>query len=55
MEAYCVKCRAKKEMKENSSFEILIPEHIGTSSEPEEYHLRVLRNEIDPAGIVLGK
>lgn len=44
-----------EEVKENSSFEILMPEEIETSPEPTEQHLRILREEIDPAGIVVGK
>ena len=43
------------EVRENSSFEIIIPDKIETSPEPTEEHLRILREEIDPAGIVLGK
>jgi glutaconate CoA-transferase subunit B len=43
------------EVKENSQFEILMPEKIATSAEPSDKDLRILRREIDPAGIVLGK
>ena len=43
------------EVTENSAFDIVIPEKIETSPEPDELHLRLLRQEIDPAGIVLGK
>ena len=43
------------DVKENSSFEIIIPDKVETSPEPTEEHLRILRQEIDPAGIVLGK
>jgi len=43
------------EVRENSSFEIIIPATVKTSPEPTEEHLRILREEIDPAGIVLGK
>jgi len=43
------------DVKENSSFEIVIPGQVGVSPEPTEEHLRILREEIDPAGIVLGK
>lgn len=43
------------EIKENSGFEIIIPDKVATSPEPTEEHLRILRQEIDPAGIVLGK
>jgi len=44
-----------EEVKENSSFEIIIPGKIGTSYVPTEEDLRILRQEIDPVGIVLGK
>ena len=43
------------EVKENSSFEIMLPARIETSPEPTDKDLRILRQEIDPAGIVLGK
>jgi glutaconate CoA-transferase subunit B len=43
------------EVKENSSFEIILPAKIETSPEPTDKDLRILRREIDPAGIVLGK
>jgi len=43
------------EVKDNSSFEIIIPDEIGTSYLPTEEDLRILRQEIDPSGMVLGK
>ncbi len=43
------------EVKENSGFEVITPDEIETSLEPTEQHLKILREEIDPAGIVLGK
>ena len=43
------------EVKENSMFDIIIPDDIKTSPEPDARHLELLRQEIDPAGIVLGK
>ena len=43
------------EVREGSGFEIIIPKSIGSSPEPTADHLRILRQEIDPAGIVLGK
>ncbi len=43
------------EVKENSSFDIIIPDEVGTSPEPTKQHLKILREDIDPAGIVLGK
>jgi glutaconate CoA-transferase subunit B len=43
------------EVRENSSFDIIIPDQIERSPEPTPEDLRLLRQEIDPAGIVLGK
>ncbi|MFC1942001.1 CoA-transferase subunit beta [Chloroflexota bacterium] len=40
---------------ENSGFEIIIPDKFEISPEPTAEHLRILREEVDPAGIVLGK
>lgn len=44
-----------EKVQENSSFEIIIPDKVETSPEPTEEDLRILRQEIDPAGIVLGR
>ena len=43
------------EVKENSQFEILKPDRVETSPEPSDRDLTILRQEIDPAAIVLGK
>ena len=43
------------EVKENSSFGIIIPDKVETSYVPTDEDLRILRQEIDPAGMVLGK
>ncbi|MFH1382063.1 MAG: CoA-transferase [Chloroflexota bacterium] len=43
------------EMEENSSFEIIVPDEVTVSPEPTEEQLKILREEIDPAGIVIGK
>ncbi len=43
------------EIKENSSFNIIIPGKVKRSPEPGPQDLKILRQEIDPAGIVLGK
>ena len=43
------------EVLENSQFEIMLPDKIETSPEPTDEELRILRQEIDPVGIVLGK
>jgi glutaconate CoA-transferase subunit B len=42
-------------IKGNSSFDIIIPSEVGTSPIPPKEYLDILRKEIDPAGIVLGK
>ena len=44
-----------EDVKKNSSFEIIMLDKVKVSPEPTEEHLRILRNEIDPASIVLGK
>jgi acyl CoA:acetate/3-ketoacid CoA transferase beta subunit len=43
-----------EEVREHSAFDILIPEEVAISPEPTAEHLRLLREEIDPAGIALG-
>jgi len=43
------------EVRENSSFDIIIPDEVEISPEPMEKHLKILREKIDPAGIMLGK
>lgn len=44
-----------EQVKGNSQFDIIAPEHIETSPPPTEDELRLLRTEIDPARMVLGK
>lgn len=44
-----------EEVQENSGFEILIPENVTINPEPTAEHLRLLRDEIDPARIALGR
>ena len=43
------------EVRENSGCEIIIRGKVGTTPEPEAQQLRILREQIDPAGMVLGK
>jgi len=43
-----------EDVKENSSFEILIPEKVETTQPPTEEELRIL-HEIDPTGMTIGK
>jgi acyl CoA:acetate/3-ketoacid CoA transferase beta subunit len=43
------------QVKENSSFDILLPAKIEASPTPPKEYLEILRKEIDPTGIVLGK
>ncbi len=40
---------------ENTGFELVIPRTVNTTEPPRESELRLLREEIDPAGIVIGK
>ena len=39
---------------ENTGFEVLLPDEVSTTEPPTEAELRLLREEIDPAGIVIG-
>ncbi|MBN2359623.1 MAG: 3-oxoacid CoA-transferase [Deltaproteobacteria bacterium] len=43
------------QVKENSGFEIIVPQQIETTPEPTARHLQMLRQEIDPTGMVLRK
>jgi len=42
------------EVEENTSFELIVSGEVATTEPPTERELRLLREEIDPAGIVLG-
>jgi len=42
------------EVVENTGFALLIPDTVSTTKPPTEEELRLLRKEIDPAGIVIG-
>ncbi|MCW4012090.1 MAG: 3-oxoacid CoA-transferase [Candidatus Bathyarchaeota archaeon] len=44
-----------EEVVENTSFELIIPDAVGVTEPPTEEELRLLREEIDPSGIVIGK
>ena len=44
-----------KEVRDNSSFDIIIPEKYGTSPVPTERDLEILRKDIDPTGMLIGK
>lgn len=43
-----------EQVKENSSFEILIPSHVSLTTPPSQKELAILK-KIDPAGMVIGK
>lgn len=43
-----------EDVRENTGFELVIPENVATTRPPTKKELIVLRAEIDPAGIVLG-
>ena len=40
---------------ENTSFKLIIPENVPATSPPTDKELQLLRDEIDPSGIVIGK
>jgi glutaconate CoA-transferase subunit B len=43
------------EVNNNSSFDVLVSQKLGKSPEPPEEYLKILREEIDPVGMVIGK
>lgn len=43
------------QVKANTGFELIIPNKVATTEPPTEKELNILRKEIDPAGIVLGR
>ncbi len=46
---------AVKDVVENTGFELLMPEEVSVTEPPTEVELKLLREEIDPAGIVIGR
>lgn len=44
-----------EDVRKNSSFEIIIPPQVGVTSDPTAEELRLLREEIDPAKLILRK
>jgi glutaconate CoA-transferase subunit B len=40
---------------ENTSFKLVIPDQVSTTAPPTKEELQLLREEIDPSGIVIGK
>ena len=47
--------RIVEDVNENSGFEILIPEEYGMVDPPTEEELRILREEVDPDKIIIGR
>ena len=43
------------QVKENTGFELIIPDKIGRTEAPTETELRILRNEVDPLKVVIGR
>jgi glutaconate CoA-transferase subunit B len=41
------------QLKSNTGFDILIPNEVAVTQPPSEEELRILRTEIDPAGILV--
>jgi len=44
-----------KDVKENSGFEILIPENYGIVKAPTEEELTILREKVDPDKLIIGR
>ena len=45
----------REDINANTGFEMLFADHVGTTAEPTELELRILREQVDPQGRVLGK
>jgi glutaconate CoA-transferase subunit B len=46
---------SEDEVRANTGFPLIVPDHVAVTNPPSVKELRILRTEIDPAGIVLGK
>lgn len=44
-----------KQVKEATGFELIIPDYVQTTSPPSETELRILRGEVDPLRLVIGR
>jgi glutaconate CoA-transferase, subunit B len=44
-----------EQVKENTGFELIIPDTIGRTEAPTEAELRILREEVDPLKVVIGR
>jgi hypothetical protein len=47
--------KSAEDVRENSEFEIHIPDVVEKTAEPTEVELQVLRNEVDPLGYIIGR
>jgi glutaconate CoA-transferase subunit B len=45
----------REEVIENTGFEMLFAEQIGETSPPTKEELRILRDEVDPSGVIIGR
>ncbi len=43
------------QVKENTGFELVIPKEIGRTEAPTDEELRILRDEVDPQRVVIGR
>jgi len=44
-----------EQVKENTGFELIIPPHVETLEPPAEEEIRMLREELDPDGLIIGR
>jgi len=44
-----------EEVRDNSSFDLIIPDKYAVSPEPTDRDLEILRKDIDPTGMLIGK
>lgn len=46
---------SKEEVVDNTGFEMLFIDPLPTTPEPTDHELKILREEVDPLGLVIGK
>ena len=45
----------REEVIENTGFELLFAEHLGVTKRPAKHELKILREEVDPTGVIIGR
>lgn len=46
---------SREDLVENTGFELLFDEDVQTTTPPSDEELRILREEVDPTGVIIGR